>query len=170
MRRRRDPLRDPEALLERIYGFVAYRVGAGPEADDITSETFERALRYRDSFDPARGEPVAWLIGIARRCIEDARTTTAAGLDDAADTPQPSFEDAALSRLDLGDALALLSPRDRELVALRYGADLATARIAELLGMSPNAVDVALHRALARLREHLERPGGETDARLAAPR
>ena len=69
----RDPLADPAPLIRRVYAYVAYRMGDGPEAEDVTSETFERALRYRDSYDHRRGEPVAWLIGIARRCVDEAR-------------------------------------------------------------------------------------------------
>ena len=69
----RDPLADPAPLIRRVYAYVAYRIGDGAEAEDVTSETFERALRYRESYDPRRGEPVAWLIGIARRCIETSR-------------------------------------------------------------------------------------------------
>ena len=43
-----DPLANPEQLLRRVFAYVAYRVGDPDEAEDITSETFERALRYRD--------------------------------------------------------------------------------------------------------------------------
>ena len=64
---RRDPLANPEPLIRRVYAYVAYRVGDGPDAEDLTSETFERALRYRKSYDPRKGEPVAWLLGIAKR-------------------------------------------------------------------------------------------------------
>jgi DNA-directed RNA polymerase specialized sigma24 family protein len=46
----RDPLRDPEQLIPRVYAFVAYRLGDGPDAEDVTSETFARALRYQDSY------------------------------------------------------------------------------------------------------------------------
>ena len=42
-----DPLADPQPLIERVYAYVAYRVGDGVHAEDITSEGFERALRYR---------------------------------------------------------------------------------------------------------------------------
>jgi DNA-directed RNA polymerase specialized sigma24 family protein len=63
----RDPLADPEALIRRVYAYAAYRLGDGPDAEDVTSEVFERALRYRDSYDRSKGEPVAWLLGIARR-------------------------------------------------------------------------------------------------------
>src|SRR5207248_10353601 len=69
---RRDPLANPAPLIRRVYSYVAYRIGDGPDAEDVTSEVFERALRYRGSYDPSRGEPLAWLIGIARRCIDDA--------------------------------------------------------------------------------------------------
>ena len=65
-----DPLANPEPLIKRVYAYVAYRVGEGPDAEDLTSETFERALRYKKSYDSSKGEPIAWLIGIARRCIE----------------------------------------------------------------------------------------------------
>ena len=60
--------------------------------------------------------------------------------------------------LDLRSAVASLEPRDRELVALRYGADLSARQIAEVLELKTNAVEVALHRALRRLREKLTAP------------
>jgi len=72
---RRDPLADPAPLIRRVYSYVAYRIGAGPEAEDVTSDVFERAVRYRDSYDPRRGEPLSWLLGIARRRIADRRVT-----------------------------------------------------------------------------------------------
>ena len=52
---RRDPLANPRPLIRRVYAYVAYRIGDGADAEDVTSATFERALRYRASFDPARG-------------------------------------------------------------------------------------------------------------------
>jgi len=55
------------------------------------------------------------------------------------------------------EALARLDGHDRELIALRYGADLKARQIGELLQMSTHAVEMALHRALGRLREQLER-------------
>ena len=62
----RDPLANPEALIRRVYAYVAYRLGDGPDAEDVTSEVFERALRYRESYDRSKGEPIAWLLGIAQ--------------------------------------------------------------------------------------------------------
>src|SRR5829696_4111775 len=70
--RKRDPLANPSPLIRRVYSYVAYRIGDGPDAEDVTSEVFERALRYRGSYEESRGQPVAWLLGIARRCVDDA--------------------------------------------------------------------------------------------------
>ncbi len=154
---RRDPLADPEPLIRRLYAFVAYRIGDGPDAEDVTSDVVERALRYRDTYDPARGSPIGWLIGIARRALaERARAAPGAGME-AEDLPGPAdVEHETLTRLTVAGALARLPEADRELLALRYGADLTARQIAELLGKRTNAVEVALHRALERLRPLLE--------------
>ncbi len=152
----RDPLANPEPLIRRVYAYVAYRIGDGADAEDVTSETFERALRYRDSFDSKRGEPAAWLIGIARRCIADGGMRGETPTDDLPELPDDGHEDAVVWRFELRAAVALLDDRERELVALRYGADLSAKQIGELLEMKTNAVEVALHRALRRLRFALE--------------
>jgi RNA polymerase sigma-70 factor (ECF subfamily) len=152
----RDPLADPGPLIRRVYAYVAYRVGDGADAEDLTSETFERALRYRTSYDPKRGEPVAWLIGIARRCIDGARLRPES-LEHPEDTPDTlDVEAETLERLTLAQAVERLDARDRELIALRYGSDLSARQIGELLELRTNAVEVALHRALARLRKLVE--------------
>ena len=152
----RDPLRDPKPLIDRVYAYAAYRLGDGADAEDVTSETFERALRYRESFDPKRGEPVAWLIGIARRCIADTVLRREPVVEEVPDTPGDAHEERTVGKLDLHAAVAQLSDRERELVALRYGGDLTAQQIGVLLEMKTNAVEVALHRALGRLRGLLE--------------
>ena len=154
----RDPLANPEPLIRRVYAYVAYAIGDGPEAEDITSETFERALRYRSSYKPSQGEPIGWLIGISRRCIADAvkARLELTEVDDVI-AEGDLAADSAL-RLDLAAAVATLDERNRELIALRFGADLTAKQIAGVLGLKTNAVEVALHRALARLKALLEEP------------
>jgi RNA polymerase sigma-70 factor (ECF subfamily) len=150
---RRDPLANPQPLIERVYSYAAYRLGDGPDAEDVTSEVFERALRYRHTYDRSKGEPIAWLLGIARRCADSAlaqRSAVPAGVEALASSDE--LEEAALRRLSLTAALGTLGDRDRELLALRFGADLTAAQIAAVVGGRTNAVEVALHRALARLR------------------
>jgi RNA polymerase sigma-70 factor (ECF subfamily) len=155
----RDPLADTEELIHRIYAYVAYRLGDGPEAEDVTSEVFERALRYRSRYDRSKGEPIAWLLGIARRCVsaalaERGSVQLVAEVEEAVDG-SPVEEDS-IRRLTVAAAVEQLAPRDQELVALRFGADLTAAQIARIIGIQTNAVEVALHRALGRLRSIVE--------------
>jgi RNA polymerase sigma factor (sigma-70 family) len=164
----RDPFADPRPLIRSVYAYVAYRVGDGPDAEDVTSETFARALRYRESYDPGKGSAIGWLIGIARRSIADLglrkpldeldeTTDVAAAGDLAAD---------AVRRLTVRAAVAQLDDAGRELIALRFGADLTARQIAELTGKNTHAVEVALQRTLERLRHALT----ETERAAPAPR
>jgi RNA polymerase sigma factor (sigma-70 family) len=153
----RDPLARPEALIPRVYAYVAYRLGDGPDAEDVTSEVFERALRYRKTYDRSKGEPVAWLLGIAHRCVSAALAARRPSGGEAAESDDGrSLEEESVRRMTLAGAMRQLSPRDQELVALRYGADLTAAQIAQVMDTQTNAIEVALHRALGRLRTILE--------------
>jgi RNA polymerase sigma factor (sigma-70 family) len=153
----RDPLANPEPLIRRIYAYAAYRLGDGADAEDATSETFERALRYRESYDRSKGEPVAWLMGIARRCVDQLLAERVPVGEAPEEAASIDLEEETVSRLELSRALAGLSEQDRELMALRYGADLSARQIAELFGARTNTIEVALHRALERLRRQLAR-------------
>lgn len=150
---------DPAPLIRRVYSYVAYRIGDGPDAEDVTSEVFERALRYRDSYDRGRGEVVYWLIGIARRCVDEA--LAASSQMAGGEVPDVAGEDELATevarRLELGAALEAIDVRSRELIALRYGADLPVREVARIVGLEVNATEVALHRARQRLRAELER-------------
>jgi RNA polymerase sigma-70 factor, ECF subfamily len=154
----RDPLAKPEPLIRGVYAYVAYRMGDGPDAEDVTSDTFERALRYRETYKSAKGEPIAWLIGIARRCISEAYVRGDLPVGEAEIGVGEDLEEEAVRRLSVREAVAGLEDRDRELIALRYGADLTARQIAALLDERTNTIEVALHRALARLRTRLESP------------
>jgi RNA polymerase sigma-70 factor (ECF subfamily) len=168
--RRRDPLANPAPLIRRVYAYVAYRIGDGPDAEDVTSEVFERAVRYRNSFDPAKGEPAAWLIGIARHRLHLGRAPTVP-LEEADEPVAPGdLEADSLDRMTVHDALRRLDDRDAELLALRYGADLTARQIGEALGLKTNAVEVALHRALGRLRVVFDEPAGKEMPRPAGTR
>ena len=157
-----DPLTDPAPLIRRVYAYVAYRIGDGADAEDVTNETFARALRYRDTFDASKGTPIGWLIGIARRCVDESFRHSHPASDPPDRQAAGDLEADTVQRLTMQAAVSRLDERDRELIALRYGADLSARQIAQRLEMSTNAVDVALHRARARLREELEgRPRAE---------
>jgi RNA polymerase sigma-70 factor, ECF subfamily len=168
VRRGSDPLANPEALIPRVYAYAAYRLGDGPDAEDVTSEVFERALRYHKSYDRSKGEPLGWLLGIARRCTNEALAARAADRPEIREERDSrSVEEDSVRRLTLAAAVAKLGNRDQELIALRFGADLTAAQIAEVMDAQTNAIEVALHRALDRLRSIIDSEGGEA---VAAPR
>jgi RNA polymerase sigma-70 factor (ECF subfamily) len=160
----RDPLANPERLLRRVYAYVAYRVDNRSEAEDITSETFERALRYRESFDDRKGDPIAWLLGIARNCVYDAQLRHRPEPAEVEQVGGGEIESAIVTKLTLAQALSTLSSQDRELVALKYGADLSAREVAKVLDMRTNAVEVGLTRARARLAAALEQAGWDGKA------
>jgi RNA polymerase sigma factor (sigma-70 family) len=145
-----------------VYGYFAYRVGRRADAEDLTQQTFERALRAWSRFDPARGTAGAWLLAIARNLLVDHyRADAAKGaepLDEVGEkrlgsvTPDPDLGiDPALA-----EALASLGAREREVVALRFGGDMTGREIAAALNLSLANVQQILSRALRRLRTALE--------------
>ena len=156
-RARHDPLRNPEPLIRDVYAYVSYRLPNGSDAEEITSRVFERAVRYRNSYDSRKGTPITWLIGIARTQIAELHAHRSAHVElDAAELADDSdLETASLDRLTIRAAVRSLDDRSRELIALRYGLGLSSDDIAAELDMTANAVDVALHRARERLREIL---------------
>ena len=170
-RRPPNPLAHPAPLIRRVHAYAAYRLGDGPDAEDVTNEVFERALRGIATFDSAKGDPIGWLLGIARRVVaeEFARRAIAPHGELPALASPDNLEQGALERLTLAAAVRRLNPRDAELIALRYGADLRVSDVARILGMRKNAVDVALHRARQRLAEILDELDGapEADGKLA---
>lgn len=146
-----------------VYGFFAYRVRNRELAEDLTQATFERALRYWPKFDPARSAVRTWLMVIAGNLLIDHqrrdRSVPVAEIDGRL-LPNVSGPEEQLGLLpELGAALEQLGERDREVIALRFGADLTGPEIAELLELSLANVQQILSRSLRKLRVILEPSG-----------
>ncbi len=146
-----------------VYAYVTTLLRDRAAAEDVTAVAFERAYRRRRTFDRRRGEERAWLFGIARNAALDElrrrrRTETlvvdrVADLDEHADSDE---EDVLLRRTAVKAALAELSGRDRELIALKFFAGLGNAEIAQVVGISESNAGTRLHRAVTKLREALD--------------
>lgn len=145
-----------------VYGFFAYRVRCRSDAEDLTQRTFERALRAWDRFDPERGPVGAWLLAIARNLLVDHYRADRSSQQQPIDEVDERQLGSEMPDPDLGlepeiaEALSTLSPRDREVIALRFGGDLRGPEIAELTGLSLANVQQILSRSLRRLRAALE--------------
>jgi RNA polymerase sigma-70 factor, ECF subfamily len=144
-----------EAELDAVHAYLLFLTGDRDVAEDLTGATFEKAFRTWRRFDPARGAARAWLCGIARnvaldhfRAEERRRRREARYARETAATITPAWDEA-----EVGDALAQLSPAEREVVALRVVLDLDGPTAARLLGISATACSTRLSRALKRLEE-----------------
>ena len=148
--------------LSQVYNYFRYRVGDGPIAEDLTSETFEKAWRSRERYKRNLSAFSTWVFTIARRVAIDhyRRHHIEAPIDELVHlTTEENMEDWAQKQADfrrLSVLLARLADRDRELVALKYGAGLTNRTIAGLTGLSESNVGVILHRALQTLRDNWE--------------
>jgi RNA polymerase sigma-70 factor, ECF subfamily len=141
-----------------VFAYVAGLLRDRGAAEDVTALAFERAYRRRSKFDPRRGSRRAWLFGIARNAALDElrRRGRHAELasdpeDEAAISPEDAA-DAALRRTTVRAAIADLTPRERELVALKYFAGLQNAEIARVIGSSETNAGTKLHRVIEKLR------------------
>jgi len=144
--------------LPRVHNFFRYRVGDGPDAEDLTSETFERAWRARHRYRRDLAAFTTWLFTIARNlAIDHYRGRRAQlGLEAAAHLPGGRTpEEIAVERSDfdrLSGLLDRLPERERELIGLKYGAGLTNRTIARLNGLSESNVGTILHRTVETLR------------------
>jgi RNA polymerase sigma-70 factor (ECF subfamily) len=146
--------------LPRVYNFFRYRCGNPADAEDLTSITFEKAWRGRDRYRRDKGAFSTWLFTIARNAAVDHYRARApvVPLDDAAlvAVTAGSPEDQTADRSDaarLAVLLKTLSDRDRDLIALKYGAEMSNRDIASATGLSESNVGTILHRAVQALRE-----------------
>jgi RNA polymerase sigma-70 factor (ECF subfamily) len=157
-----------QALYERhrraVFTFLLRSVGDRPTAEDLLQETFLRVFTGREDYRPTAGFRT-WLFTIARNLFID-RVRQASGNPEVYDTAVletlPALDASPLERAEarelaarLEAAVRQLPPSQRELLLLSRFAGLDHQKVAQVSGASPEAVRVALHRALRRLRAQL---------------
>lgn len=143
-----------------IYRFVYFRVRSPQLAEDLTSETFFKALRSMASFQWQGKDFGAWLTTIARNLVFDYFKSSRARLETVSDEVDDRRsvvdgpEEEVLARLTrdvLHDALMRLSVEQRECLVLRFLNGQSTAEVAKALGRSEGAVKQLQLRAVRNL-------------------
>jgi RNA polymerase sigma factor (sigma-70 family) len=146
-----------EQHLDDVYAYLVYLTGDRAAAEDLAAETFEKGLRLWRRFDPRRGSVRTWLCQIARTTALDwlraerrrrARENVYA-LRAVERPAESSFGEGLAPALE--QALATLSPGEREVIALRVLLELDGRTAARLLGISETACSTRLSRALTKL-------------------
>jgi RNA polymerase sigma-70 factor (sigma-E family) len=126
-------------------------LGRHDEAEDAVQEAFARVeLRWGRLDNPG---------GYLRRCVVNQAYSTLRrrSLDQRLVRQVGPPASTELGADELSDALARLNPRKRTAVVLRFYAGLSEKEIADAMGIRPGTVKSTLHRALAQLREEIER-------------
>ncbi len=147
-----------------VYRYAYTLLGSRSDAEDVTAETFLRALqaikRYRWT-----GRPVSsWLLTIARNQARNQLRRKHLAKDKSQLAPVSTLSDPTEARFthgvatrELRQAIATLSPLERDVIILRFVLDLGYPRVAQVVGKSVDNVRVIQHRALRKLREKLAR-------------
>lgn len=145
-----------EQHLDDVFGYLLYLTRDRTLAEDLSGETFEKALRRWSRFDPRRGSARTWLLGIARSTALDwFRAESRRHRREQAAAQPEAQEGAFVEGLSpaLQTALASLSAGEREVLVLRIVIELDGDQTARVLGISPTAVSTRLSRALHKLEE-----------------
>lgn len=157
-----------EVYYKRVYNYISFRINNHQDTEDLVSQVFERVIDKYDTYDNKRSPLEAWLIGIARNTVTDYFRSRQKGFDLAANllslfvpgSRQP--EEVMVANEDhaqLIRMLSKLSEKERNIVALKFAAELKNTDIAEMMGLSESNVGVMLFRSLKKLRKEWEKEG-----------
>ena len=159
--------KDPQAFAElydryvvRLYAYALRQTGSPPAAQDVTSATFEKALRYLRHKGWQSGSFLAWLYRVARneaihqyrrglRLVDLPEQLSSAG-------DQEAILETNQEALQLRKAFYRLPTHDQEVLSLRFLEGLSSTQTAEVLGCSLQNLYLQVHRALKKLRKEFE--------------
>lgn len=149
-----------DRYVDVVFRFVLFRVNDRALAEDLTSETFLRALRRISSVSYQGRDVGAWFVTIARNLVLDhvkssryrLEMTTADILDSSADDRGPEHEvvqeDTAA---ELMRCVAMLGRDQQECIVLRFMQGLSVSETAAVMGRNEGAIKALQHRAVRRL-------------------
>ncbi len=146
--------------VRTVYRYLLARLGRAQDAEDVTAQVFERAWTSLPRFRPS-GTFKSWLYTIAHRALVDHYRRPAppmVSLDDLSAVltdPVAGPEDGAVTSAQLQQVLNLLerlTPEQREIVSLRFFAELRYEEIARVTGKRESAVKMMAYRALEEIR------------------
>ena len=156
--------------LPRVYNFFLYKVGDRASAQDLTATTFERAWKARHKYCNDLSSPSTWLFGFARNVLKEhlrQNRKDEQWLKPISDSEtHPSDMDIEhniqqkQSKERLQNLLLELSERERDLIALKYGAGLNNREVATIMGLSESNVGTVLHRTVKQLRQKWDDDNG----------
>jgi RNA polymerase sigma-70 factor (ECF subfamily) len=151
-----------DTYVDTVHRYISYRVSDHGLAEDLTSETFLRALRRISSYTWQGRDFGAWLVTIARNLIADhfkssrykLELSTSDLVEAGADRSQPGPEDQVLAGITnqaLLEAVTRLNPEQQECIVLRFLQGMSVAETAAILGKNDGAIKALQYRAVKAL-------------------
>jgi RNA polymerase sigma factor (sigma-70 family) len=161
-----------ERWAATVHGMAVRAFGPGPDAEDVTQQTFVAAWTGRAGYRPDRGPLAAWLVGICRHRIADtwagrerSRRATEAALTDAHAQPSGAAVDTTVAdRVLLLRELDRIDQPQRAIIEMAFFQDLTHTQIAARTGLPLGTVKSHIRRTLERLRDRLEVDGAALHA------
>lgn len=150
-----------DRLASRVYTLARYTLASADDAEDVTQEVFTRLWEHRATIDLDRVE--GWLIrATSNACVDFRRRRAARRAHESAAADRSTSEPAPSARLESAElrdrvtrAIAALDEPFRSILVLREIEGSSYQEIADGLQLSMSQVKVYLHRARARLADHL---------------
>jgi RNA polymerase sigma-70 factor (ECF subfamily) len=146
------------AYVGKVFNFFRYRLPEEALSEDLTALTFEKAWKHRRQFRGTSEELPAWLFTIARNVLRDhfRRSKQTVPLEwsdekDSSDGPE-TLAEQQMAFTRLVSLIQKLPGRERDLIALKFGAGLTNREIAQLTQLSETNVGSILHRSVVKLR------------------
>ena len=146
----------------RIYNFFRYRVGNEATAEDLTATTFEKAWRKRKQFRGDTDRFANWLYRIARNVAHDyfRQSPNLVPLEiiteQATSDSLTSLVEQRLEFARLVTYINQLPRRERDIITLKYGANLTNRQIAQQMQLTESNVGSILHRTIKKLCQQME--------------
>lgn len=148
-----------DAITPKLYGYLVHVLRDSHIAEDILQETWIKAIRKIDQFQPRKVRFSAWLFAIAKNeCRQHWRKNKNVNFVDETEIPEVfvAEESGDEDKMFLEGVLKGLEEDEREILRLRYIADLSFKEIARVLSISVIAARVRVHRALGKARGQME--------------
>ncbi|WP_347489120.1 sigma-70 family RNA polymerase sigma factor [Desulfoscipio sp. XC116] len=149
----------------KVYKYILYRVGDISTAEDLVSEVFEKVLVKFNTYNPGKGKFSTWLFTIANNTIinyfkKNNRHTEPIDLEKV--ESKYRLEDLIIDR-ELKElllkAIMGLDDRQRNVIALKFGACLTNRQIARMVNITESNVGTILYRSLKKLKDILKEQG-----------
>ena len=151
-----------EEYYDKIYSYVFSILLNRSNAENIVQDTFLAALENYRLFDPERSSVRTWLTRIAHnKTVNFVRSSAYRNEEFTGELPETASEADETEQVEINDIVirlfAVITPKERDYLELRYAMELSDSEIAQICGISPKAVSMRYQRLLKKCRDILKK-------------